>query len=143
MEQFGMGAGLAALGFWLFVAIMIAAGVWGTARKRESEHETLRRIVESGRPLDDEMTDRLLGVTGGAENKNLGRDLKVGGYIMLGLAPGLVAMGWIMGMALAEELFMILLGVAALVVCLAVGLLVAARFVNQWTEKENAYDRFS
>ena len=41
-------AGLGALGFWLFLAAVVVAGIWFDARKRESDQETLRRIVESG-----------------------------------------------------------------------------------------------
>lgn len=53
--------GLAAFGFWMFVAAAVIAGVWDGVRKREAEHETLRRMIESGKQPDSEMIDKLLG----------------------------------------------------------------------------------
>ena len=44
MEAVGLGA----LGFWLFLAAVVVAGIWFDAKKRESQQETLRRVVESG-----------------------------------------------------------------------------------------------
>ena len=37
-----LGAGLAALAFWGFVAALVVGGLWHEAKKREAEHETLR-----------------------------------------------------------------------------------------------------
>jgi hypothetical protein len=125
METIGTGAGLAALGFWTFIAAAVAATYWDKIRKREAEHETLRRIIESGQPIDDELTDKLLSVTGGS--RELARDLKVSGLIVLFIAPGLALLGWTLSKALDEpELWQILLGVAGLVGLLSIGLLVAA-----------------
>ncbi len=137
MEGIGTGAGLAALGFWVFIASIIAVGVWDKIRKRESQHETLRRVVESGQPIDESLTDKLLSITSGASSKNLDRDLKVSGLIVLSLAPGLLLMGWIMSLTLEEELLFIMLGVSALMVCLAIGFLAAAYVVHRWFSDED------
>lgn len=59
MENLGIGAGLAALAFWGFVATAVVAGVWDNIRKREAQHETMRRVVESGQPLDRETMEML------------------------------------------------------------------------------------
>jgi hypothetical protein len=123
MQEISYGAGLAALGFWLFIAAIVAAGIWESIRKRESQHETLRRIIESGQPIDADLTDKLLSLSGG--NQQLDRDLKVGGVIMLFIAPGLLLMGWIMSIYLNPKIFGALLGVSALVLCIGVGLLAA------------------
>lgn len=130
MEDFGTGAGLAAMGFWLFIAIVVAAGIWDNIRKRDAQHETLRRAIESGKPIDKEMTNTLLSLPG--DNKSLDRDLKVGGLITLFIAPGLVLMGWIMSITLEPELFMVLLGVGALLLFVSIGLLVASVAVSKW-----------
>ncbi len=90
MEDFGTGAGLAALGFWLFVGLAVVAGAWDSVRKREAQHETLRRIVESGQTVDEHLADRLLSNT--TESKSLARDLRVGGLILGCIAPGMTAM---------------------------------------------------
>ncbi len=137
MEALGTGAGLAALGFWLFVASVIAVGVWDNIRKRESQHETLRRVVESGQPIDENLTDKLLSITSGVASKDLERDLKVSGLIVLGIAPGMFLMGWLMSMALEEELLYIMSGVSLLMVCLAGGLIGAAYAVGRWFRDED------
>jgi hypothetical protein len=43
-----MGAELGAFGFWLFIAAVIVAGVWYGICEREAQHETLRRLIDSG-----------------------------------------------------------------------------------------------
>ncbi len=138
MENIGTGAGLAAAGFWLFIAATIAVGVWDGIRKRDAQHETLRRAIESGQPLDDELVNKLLSLTG--NGKNLARDLKVGGLIFLSLAPGLVLMGYILSVALATELLGIMSAVAGLILCLSVGFLVAAAVVDRGYHDADSLD---
>jgi hypothetical protein len=130
MQELGTGAGLAALGFWLFVASAVAITFWDKIRKRDAQHETLRRVVESGQTIDDSLTDKLLSITGSVESKDLERDLKVSGLIVLSLAPGMLLLGWFMS-SLAGELLVILSGVSALMVCLAIGLLGASVAVRR------------
>ena len=137
MESIGTGAGLAAMGFWLFIAIIVATGVWDSIRKRDAQHETLRRAIESGQPIDDEMADRLLALSG--DSRKLARDLKVGGIVVLALAPGLALMGWGMGVALAPELFGVLSSVAGLLLFLGAGLLLASFVVTRWHDDEDAH----
>jgi len=139
MQGIGTGAGLAALGFWLFIASIVAVGVWYDIRKRESQHETLRRVVESGQPIDESLTDKLLSITGGVPSRQLDRDLNISGLLVLSIAPGLTLMGWIMSMTLEGNLLYIMLGVSALMVCIGIGLLVAAYVVRRWFNDEN-YD---
>ena len=130
MEDMGTGAGLGALGFWLFIAIVIAVGVWSSIRKRESQHETIRRAIESGQDIDPELADKLLTLTR-SESKELDRDLKVSGWIVLFLAPGMVLLGY--GLSMVEEgIFPILLGVSGLMVFLSIGMFVAAYVVKRW-----------
>ncbi len=84
--------GLAAFGFWMFIAAATVGGIWDGIRKRDAEHETLRRIIESGKQPDQQLMDKLLGY-----NKAPERDLKVAGLIVLFVAPGLAVMGWLIG----------------------------------------------
>ena len=130
MEAMGIGAGLGALGFWLFIATVIAVGVWSSIRKRETQHETIRRAIESGQDIDPELADKLLTLTR-TESKELDRDLKVSGWIVLFLAPGMVLLGY--GLSMVEEgIFPILLGVSGLMVFLSIGMFVAAYVVKRW-----------
>lgn len=115
--------GLAALGFWLFIAAATVGGIWDGIRKREAEHETLRRIIESGKTPDQRLIDKLLGT-----NKAPERDLKVAGLIVAFVAPGLAIMGWIIGRE-APDALMPIVGASVLVGFVGVGLLVAASYM--------------
>ena len=115
--------GLAALGFWLFIAAAAVGGIWDGVRKREAEHETLRRIIESGKTPDQRLIDKLLGTDKAPE-----RALKVAGVIVTFVAPGLAIMGWIIGRQ-EPDAFMPIVGAAALVGFVGIGLLVGAAYM--------------
>lgn len=121
--------GMAAFGFWMFIAAVSVGGIWDGIRKREVEHETLRRIIESGKQPDQKVMDELLGY-----NKAPERDLKIGGLITMSVAPGLIVLGWLVG----EDALMPLVGVAGLVACIATGLLVAANYMKKSRESDSS-----
>jgi hypothetical protein len=137
MENIGTGAGLGAMGFWIFLAVVIAMGVLDNIRKRDAQHETLRRAIESGQPIDDEFADKLLSL--GTSTKDTARDLRVSGWIMVFVAPGLVAFGWLMSLSVAEVLLPVMTAVGALVAFIAMGLLVAARIAER--RSDEAYEQ--
>jgi hypothetical protein len=130
IEMEGLGAGLAALAFWGFIAAVVVGGIWYAVREKEAQHETLRRMIDSGKDLDEEAISRVF-----KENSRPERDLKIGGIITVFAAPGLAVLGWFLG-DIAEEAYHALLGVAGLVAFVGVGLLIAARVA----EKANAND---
>jgi hypothetical protein len=119
----GLGAGLAALAFWGFVAIIIVAGIWDTVRRREAQHETLRRMIESGQIVDRDLMDKLLGI-----NKRMDQNLRISGIIVLLAAPGLAMLGWLISFQY-QPILLPLLGCAALAAFVGIGLLLAARSV--------------
>jgi hypothetical protein len=125
MDTIGIGAGLGALGFWAFIATCVIAGIWDGVRKRDAQHETLRRAIESGQANDSELMEKLLALSGGA-NSHIDRDLEISGYIMLFISPGLAVLGLFLGQ-IAEKALMALLGTSVLVGFIAFGLLIAAR----------------
>ncbi len=123
----GFGFGLAAFAFWGFIASCVVAGIWYAIREKEAQHETLRRIIESGKEVDVNVIDRVMSDGGKSET-----DLKVGGYITLFVAPGLALLGYVLKVATDNgQVFTILLGVAGLVAFVAIGLLVAAKIVER------------
>ncbi len=136
MGDLGIGAGLGVLAFWGFIAATVLGGMWYGIREREAQHETLRRIIESGHPIDNALVDKLLSLTGGG-NKYLARNLKVFGLVTLSVAPGLAVFGWIMAREFADVLLPIMLAVSALVGCIAIGLLVASYVVGRWYSEED------
>jgi hypothetical protein len=122
--------GLAAFGFWMFVAAAAVGGIWDGVRKRDAEHETLRRLIESGKEPDQELVDKLLG-----NKKQQARDLKVAGLIVIFVAPGLALMGWVMSLG-EKDVLMPLLGVAGLVAFVGIGLLTAAGFLKRAAQED-------
>ena len=132
MGDLGIGAGLSAIAFWGFIAACVWAGVWDSARKREAQHETLRRLIETGQSPDDAMIDKLLG-----DRTNTGRDLRAAGLILLFLGPGLAALAWFVGQQ-ASGALMPILGAAAVVASLSAGLLVAAWIHDRGEPKDGS-----
>jgi hypothetical protein len=130
MQGWSLGAGLAALAFWGFVAAVIVAGIWYSIREKESQHETVRRIVESGQPLDDATIDKLLALGGDRANR-IDRNLWLAAVILLPAAVGLAIFGLILG-AVYVEAKAPLLGAAVLAGCIGAGMMIASRIARRW-----------
>ncbi len=126
-------AGLAALGFWLFLAAVVVAGIWFNARKRESQQETLRRVVESGQQLDVAVIDRMLAASGDSERPD--RDLKVAGIIVIFAAAGMPVLGWFLG-RFNDKIFEVMIGVGLLVLIIGIGLYVAGKMTERWQRQD-------
>jgi hypothetical protein len=126
-------AGLGALGFWLFIGAIVVAGIWFDVRRRETQQETLRRVVESGKDIDVAMIDKL--VKAGGEQSRTDRDLTVSGLIVIFLAPGIAILGWFLA-KLQPELMTVMLGVALLLCMLGIGLLVAGKVAKRWYRED-------
>jgi O-antigen/teichoic acid export membrane protein len=134
MQGFSLGAGLAALAFWGFLASIVVAGIWYDVRKREAQQETVRRLLESGQPIDDSLMDKLFSLGGGTRER-LDRDFKLVALIMLPTAVGLALLGLVLGLQdIGAKLP--LLGVAALVACIGLGFLWASRLAARWYKED-------
>lgn len=136
MDDIGLGAGLAALAFWGFVAAAVVATTWNSIRRREAQQETLRRVIESGQPIDGELL-KALALAGSDADRRPDREFQVTGLWLLPVAAGLLLMALILGIAVPDARYP-LLGAAALVLCLGVGYLIAARVVARWYEGDRA-----
>jgi hypothetical protein len=126
----GLGAGLVALAFWGFIAAVVVAGIWYGIRERQAQHETLRHMIDSGKPIDQALMDKVLG-----GDRQVHRDLRIGGLIVLCAAPGMALLGWFIS-RIAEPALMPLLGVAALMVFVGIGLLAASRAAEKASRDE-------
>jgi len=126
----GLGAGLAALAFWGFIAAVVVGGMWYSIREREAQHETIRRLIESGQPINQELIDRLEILGGGAGNRP-DRDFRITALWISPVAVGMAAMALFLGYAFPETLFP-LLGVAALLACLGAGFWIASKIAARW-----------
>ncbi len=129
---------LAAFGFWMFIAAVVVAGIWSDIRKRESQQETLRRVVESGQHLDAALIDKMLG---SVKNDSQGdRDLKVGGIITMFVAPGLAIFGHFIPND-DGEVQQIFIGIALLVGIIGFGIYMAGVMAARWRERDQVKDR--
>ena len=131
----GIGGGLAALAFWGFIASVVVAGIWYGLRERQAQYDTLSRIIESGQTIDEDVVEKILG---GDDRIDVG--LKIAGLIVIFISPGIAALAWFIS-RLSEPWLMPLLGAAALVAFIGIGLLVAARFAEKSYREEEASNR--
>jgi hypothetical protein len=130
MEDLGLGVGLAALAFWGFVAACVFACVWDGIRKRDAQHETIRRLIESGQPIDQALLEKLSLASDG-KRKRHDRDFTITGLWLLPIAPGLAFLAQFMG-SLEPAAKPPIMGAAALVGCLALGALAAGKYTARW-----------
>jgi hypothetical protein len=122
-------AGIGVLGFWIFLASVVVAGIWFDARKRESQQETLRRVVESGQQLDEAVIDKMLDAK--ASGSRPDRELKVSAIIMLSIAPGMPVLGWFLS-KFNDQIFGLMVGVGLLISFIALGMYVASVVTERW-----------
>ncbi len=120
---------LSGFGFWMFIAAVVVGGMWFEARKRETQQDTLRRLVESGKDIDEAVLEKMLAI--GNKDNRKDQELTTSGLIMLFISPGLYVLGYFM-QELSEELLTILTGVAGLVAFIGIGLLVAGQVAKRW-----------
>ncbi len=130
MENIGLGAGLAALAFWGFVGTCVIATTWASIRKRDAQHETVRRLIESGQSVDEELMRKLSLMDDGV-NEHADRDFFITGLWLLPLSVGMVIFAVFLG-TVEPDTLPILLGVAGLLACMGFGALLAARIVRRW-----------
>lgn len=127
MQSISLGAGLAAFAFWMFIAVAVVAGIWDGIRKREARHETIRRLVESGQPIDKHVIDKLL-LMNKAGSDRPDRDFLVTAMWIGPVSLGVAVLAQILGMAVPEARIP-LLGAAALLAVLSVGYYLASKVV--------------
>jgi hypothetical protein len=131
-----IGEGLGAFAFWGFIAAVAVAGIWDGAKKRQAEHETLRSMLASNQPIDEELMARLMG----KEPERTDRDLNVASIITFAVAIGLVVLAAALS-GVAGKAFMPLLGAAGVCGCIAGGLKVASSYVRRTRLEDEAQAR--
>ncbi len=125
-----IGDGLAAIAFWGFVGAIVLAGIWYSARVREARLETLRRMIDTGQPLDQAVRDRLLSLGEDDDGAGLTRALRAAGVVILFAAPGIALLGWLLADTTPWTL-PALLGAGLLTAFVGTGLMVASHFVKR------------
>ena len=121
-----VGAGIASFAFWAFIAAVVVAGVWDRAKKRDAQHETLRRMIEGGKPVDENLMKTLMI----GEPKHPARDLAVGAIVLFSISIGMGVLALVLRDDFDKALTP-LMGAAGLVACLAAGLSVASAYIKR------------
>lgn len=139
MQDIGLGAGLATLAFWGFVATAVVAGVWDNIRKREAKHETMRRLLESGQKIDTDLMEKLVTVTDD-KSERPDRIFFITGLWVLPVSVGLAVFGLVMG-HFYPKVYGPLLGVAAMLAVLGLGFILASKITGRWyTDNDSSLD---
>lgn len=126
-----LGGGLAALAFWGFIASTVIGGIWYAIREKQAQHATLQRMIESGQKIDTEIIDKIMSDGGKAD-----RDLRIGAYITMSVAPGLVLLGFVLS-RVNDDIFAIMSGVAGLVLFVGLGLLAASKIAERSEDRND------
>ncbi len=124
------GAAAVGIAFWVFVVIAVVAGVVSDYKKRRIELEPLRAALERGLPLDPALVERLMARPEQPDPGINPLHLRLGGVIVICVGAGvaiLAACLW----PLVPVAFLPVLGGAALLVCIGIGLLIGARIAEQ------------
>jgi hypothetical protein len=126
------GAAAVGVAFWAMVAIVVVAGVIGDYMKRRIELEPVRAAIERGQPLDPALVERLMRRPD-HHSPDAGINplhLRLGGIIVICVGIGVAAVALCLR-PLAPVAFLPILGGAALLVCVGIGLLLGARVAEQ------------
>jgi len=122
--------GLSALAFWGFIATVVVAGVWENIRKRDTKHETLRRMIESGQPLDENLLKQL-GLIETVENDRPDRAFKISALWLLPISVGLAILAIFLGY-IEQDARTAVLGVSALTACIGIGAWIGGMITSRW-----------
>jgi hypothetical protein len=124
MKEFGPFA--VAIAFWIFVTVAAVAGIVADYKKRRVAFEPLRAAIERGQTLDPALVERLM-----APERDAGINpvhLQVGGIITLSAGVGIGLLAFFLYPVAPISLYPVL-GGGIVVVCVGLGLVLAARAV--------------
>ncbi len=122
--------GLMAIAFWGFIGICVIGGIWDAIRKRETKHETLRRLVESGQTLDENLL-RHLDILSSDSSERFDRGFIITALWLLPIGLGMAVFASFMGQISAEA-EIALYGVAAMLGVMGCGCLLAGKVISPW-----------
>ncbi|HEX4025654.1 MAG TPA: DUF6249 domain-containing protein [Steroidobacteraceae bacterium] len=129
----GIGPYLVAVAFWVFMAAAAVAGIIGSYKRRRIELEPLRSAIERGQQLDPAIIERLMAPPEREQLRIEPLHLRIGSIITIAVGAGLalLAMFWT-----SVKIF----GAGALAACIGIGLLIAARAVEQHQRGQQLHD---
>ena len=122
-------AAVGAASFWMFIAVVVAAGVAGAAFRHHETQKTIRKAIESGQSLDPATLDGLLRATRSSGPPPRAGFL-AGGIIMLAIGAGLGVIGWATSQTHPDQLYPGL-GAGAMVGFIGLALLLCGLLINR------------
>jgi hypothetical protein len=117
-----------AIAFWLFVAVATVAGIVGEYKKRQLTLEPLRAAIEKGQQLDPSVVERLMAPPAQAGMRAL--PFMVWGVLLSSAGIGVGLFAFILA-RISPTAFWPITGAAVIVLCLGIGLIVAARLIDR------------
>ena len=126
MQHFGPFA--VAIAFWVFLAVAAVAGIVADYKKRQIALEPLRAAIERGQQIDPALVERLMAPDPRGDALNP-LHLRVGGIITLAAGVGVAILSYFIAQVAAIAFYPVL-GGGVVVLCVGVGLIIAARAVE-------------
>lgn len=124
-SPFGSASVLIGVAFWVFVAIVVLAGIWlAYARNRETQ-KTIRLAIEKGMLLDAALIDTLV-----ARKPGKPEDYWVGGAVCIAVGIGLPILGYFVG-RIEPIAFFPIVGAGILVGLIGISLVVCGMMVGR------------
>ena len=117
-----------AIAFWLFLGVCAVAGIVADYKKRQAALEPLRAAIEKGQQLDPAVVERLMAPT---EERGINpMSLMIGGIICISAGVGVALLAFFLS-HVAPVAFYPVFGGGVVILCVGVGLVVAARVVER------------
>lgn len=132
MHHFGPFA--VAIAFLMFLAVAAVAGIVADYKKRQLALESLRAAIERGQPLDPQLVERLMAPESHDQGMNPVH-LKVGGIIAIAAGVGVGVLAFFLAQVAPVALYPVL-GGGVVVVCVGVGLMIAAGAVARHIQQQ-------
>jgi hypothetical protein len=129
MSSHDLAGAIPAVAFWIFIAVVVVAGVAGGAFRHLETQKTIRQAIQAGQTLDPETLDRLLRSSRGPSGPPSRSGYWVGGILMLSIGAGIAMIGWATSQTNPSDLYPGL-GAGAMVGMIGVGLLAAGLAVG-------------
>ena len=121
-----------AIAFWIFCGVCAVAGIIGDYKKRQATLEPLRAAIEKGQQLDPAVVEKLIATREQGINP---MGLMIGGIVAIAAGVGVGLFAFFLS-HIAPVAFWPVFGGGMLAVCVGVGLVIAARAVEQHVRRQ-------
>jgi len=131
-----MGPYVVAVAFWVFVGVVVVAGIVADYMRRRGTVDVIRTAIEKGQQLDPALIEKLTA----SEHRDEPIEplhVKLGGIITLATGVGIALLAFFISRIAPVALYPIL-GFGVVVICVGVGLFVGANMLAGARERERS-----